>query len=234
MNCSQIHERLRVELLRRIQRGTLSVSLLARQTGFGQPHLSNFLHRRRQLSLAAMDRILAAQRLTAADLLPVLAGRQDLRESAEEGAVPLVTDAAALFERYIRPAAVLAMLHFPAELLASIRPRASSARRAWQRFVAVRVDAADAQAMEPLLQPGAVALLDRHYISFVTYRPDRPNVYAVQQGAHLKLRYVDFALNRLVLRPHNLAFPVELIDAGEWESPGDLLAGRLALTMNEL
>jgi hypothetical protein len=35
MTFSQMNERLRVELLRRIQRGTLSVSLLSRQTGFG-------------------------------------------------------------------------------------------------------------------------------------------------------------------------------------------------------
>ena len=70
MNFTQMHERLRLEMLRSIQRGTLSVSLLARQTGFGQSHLSNFLHSRRQLSLEAMDRILAAQQMTAADLLP--------------------------------------------------------------------------------------------------------------------------------------------------------------------
>ena len=47
MNFTQMHERLRLELLRRIQRGTLSVSLLSRQTGFGQAHLSNFLNRKR-------------------------------------------------------------------------------------------------------------------------------------------------------------------------------------------
>ena len=70
MNFTQMHERLRLELLRRIQRGTVSVSLLARQTGFGQSHLSNFLHSRRQLSLEALDRILAAQHMGAVDLLP--------------------------------------------------------------------------------------------------------------------------------------------------------------------
>src|ERR1019366_10591889 len=69
MNFTQMHERLRLELLRRIQRGTLSVSLLARQTGFGQSHLSNFLNTRRKLSLDAMDRILTAQHMAAADLL---------------------------------------------------------------------------------------------------------------------------------------------------------------------
>jgi hypothetical protein len=69
MNFTQMHGRLRLELLRRIQRGTLSVSLLARQTGFGQAHLSNFLHSRRHLSLEALDRILASRRLSATDLV---------------------------------------------------------------------------------------------------------------------------------------------------------------------
>ena len=87
MNFTQMHERLRLELLRRIQRGTLSVSLLARQTGFGQPHLSNFLHSRRQLSLEAMDRILAAQHLTAADLLPGTLPGGDRRTDGEEAAL---------------------------------------------------------------------------------------------------------------------------------------------------
>jgi hypothetical protein len=72
MNLTQMHERLRLELLRRIQRGTLSVSLLARQSGYGQAHMSNFLHNRRQLSLEAMDRILSAQHIDASDLLPAL------------------------------------------------------------------------------------------------------------------------------------------------------------------
>jgi hypothetical protein len=234
MKFLQIHERLRLEMLRRIQRGTLSVSLLARQTGFGQPHLSNFLRGRRQLSLAGMDRILAAQRLGAGDLLPVLAHREPGPDSEEHGAVPLVTHAAALFERIIRPSAVQLTLHFPAAMLASMRSRAPASRRAWQRFVAVLIDAPEAQAMEPMVQPEAIALIDRHYNTVAPYRPNRPNVYAVRQGSHLRLRYVEIGLNRLVLRPHNLVFPVELIDTSQEDSPGDLLAGRVALVVNEL
>jgi hypothetical protein len=234
MNFLQIHERLRLEMLRRIQRGTLSVSLLARQTGFGQPHLSNFLRGRRQLSLAGMDRILAAQRLGAGDLLPVLAHREPGPDAEEHGAVPLVTHAAALFERIIRPSAVQLTLHFPAAALASLRSRATPSRRAWQRFVAVRIDAAEAQAMEPMVLPEAIALLDRHYNTVAPYRPNRPNVVAVRHGAHLKLRYVEIGLSRLVLRPHNRAFPVELIDTGQEDSPAELLVGRVALVLNEL
>ena len=233
MNFTQMHERLRLEVLRRIQRGTLSVSLLARQTGFGQPHLSNFLHNRRQLSLEAIDRVLAAQHLTAADLLPALQQTGMLDADADSTKVPVVSHAAALFEPYIRPSMSQGMLHLPAGSLQSIRARVSTTRRAWQRFVAVRVQAADALPMEPLLLPDAIALLDRHYTALTPYRTDRPNLYAVRQGSHLTLRYAEFLANRLVLRPLNIAFPVELIEIDPGESPADLVAGRVALILNE-
>ncbi|MGD0521755.1 MAG: hypothetical protein ABSA48_10915 [Terracidiphilus sp.] len=228
-----MHEHLRLELIRRIQRGTLSVSLLARQTGFGQSHLSNFLHHRRQLSLEAMDRILASQHLEAADLLPVTHQAGDQPDGGESSLVPIVSHATALFEPYIRRTAVQSMLHLPAGFIESLRARVSNPRRAWQRFVAVRVSSADALPMEPLVLPDAIALLDRHYNSLMPYRPNRPNVYAVRHGAHLTLRYVDFLSNRLVLRPHNIAFPVDLIEIDPGEPPSDLLAGRVALILNE-
>jgi hypothetical protein len=233
MNFTQMHERLRLELLRRIQRGTVSVSLLARQTGLGQSHLSNFLHNRRQLSLEAMDRVLAAQHLTAADLLPAMHQAAALPADGESSMIPVVSHAAALFEPYIRPSAVQSMLHLPAGVLQTIRTRVSNHRRAWQRFVAVRIPAADALPMEPLVLPDAIALIDRHYNSLMPYRPDRPNLYAIRHGSHLTLRYVDFLSNRLVLRPHNIAFPVDLIEVDPGESPGDLIAGRIALILNE-
>jgi hypothetical protein len=234
MNFTQMHERLRLELLRRIQRGTLSVSLLARQTGFGQPHLSNFLHGRRQLSLEAMDRILTSQHLAAADLLPAVRHAGDPPVDREGSTVPIVSHATALFEPHVRPSAVQSMLHLPGGVLQSIRARVSNPRRAWQRFVAVRIPSADALAMDPLVLPDAIVLVDRHYNSLIPYRPNRPNLYAVRHGSHLNLRYVDFLANRLVLRPHNIAFPVDLIEVEAGESPSDLLAGRIALIVNEL
>ena len=218
-----MHEHLRLELLRRIQRGTLSVSLLARQTGFGQAHLSNFLHSRRQLSLEAMDRILAAQHLAGA-----------LPPDEERSTIPLVSHAVALFEPFIRASAVQSMLHLPAGVLQTIRARVTAPRRAWQRFVAVRIPSADALPMEPLVLPEAITLLDRHYNSLMPYRPNRPNLYAVRHGSHLALRYVDFIARRLVLRPHNIAFPVDLVEVDPSESPSDLIAGRIALILNEL
>jgi transcriptional regulator with XRE-family HTH domain len=233
MNFTQMHERLRLELLRRIQRGTLSVSLLARQTGFGQSHLSNFLHSRRQLSLEALDRILRSQNMDARDLLPAPFQTGAGTPDGENSMVPVVSHAAALFEPFIRPSAVQTMLHLPAGLLQSVRSRPSNPRRAWHRFVAVRISASDALPMEPLVLPEAITLIDRHYNSLLPYRPNRPNLYAVRQGSHLALRYLDFVSNRLVLRPHAIAFPVDLFEVEPGESPSDLIAGRIALILNE-
>lgn len=88
--------------------------------------------------------------------------------------------------------------------------------------------------MEPLVLPEAIVVVDRHYISLAGYRPGRNNIYAVRNGSHLSLRYADFVANRLVLRPHNLAFPVDLLEIPPGESPADLIAGRVALIMNEV
>lgn len=234
MNFTQMHERLRLELLRRIQRGTLSVSLLARQTGFGQGHLSNFLHQRRQLSLEAMDRILAAQHMSAADLLPLPMKSSESVTSGENASVPVVTHAAALFEPYPRPSAMQSVLHLPRSVMQTARARAAHSRRNWQRFVAVRIGEEDAAPMEPLVQAGAVVLIDRHYNSLQSYRPGRPCLYAVRVDARLLLRFVDFLSGKLVLRPLNIAFPAELIDLDPEELPSDPIVGRVALVLNEL
>ena len=229
-----MQERLRLELLRRIQRGTLSVSLLARQTGLGQPHLSNFLHKRRQLSHEATDRILLAQQMQAEDLVVTGSRRKEKGEGEDAGSVPVVSHAAALFEPNIRPGAVQMLLELPRGSLEGIRPRTSPARRAWQRFVVIRISAGEATPMEPLLQPEAYVLIDRHYNSLMPYRLNRPNLYAVREGSRLLLRYVDFIANRLVLRPHNIGYPVDLLEVEPGESPSDLITGRVALIINEV
>ena len=57
MKFLELHERLRLVTWRRIDQGVLSSSLLARQTGLAQAHISNFLHRRRRL-VRRQERIL--------------------------------------------------------------------------------------------------------------------------------------------------------------------------------
>jgi hypothetical protein len=234
MNFTQMQERLRVELRRRIQRGTLSVSLLARQTGFGKSHLSNFLHARRQLSLEGIDRMLAAQHMTTEDLLHLGARAEPVQSPEEPTLVPVVSHGTALYEPYIRPGAVHMMLHLPAGALRLVKARPVASRRSWQRFVAIRIAHADALPMDPLLFPDTLAVIDRHYNSLVSYRAGRPNLYAIRNGAHLKLRYADYASARLMLRPLNMGFPVDLIEIGPEGSPGEFIAGRVVMTINEL
>ena len=88
--------------------------------------------------------------------------------------------------------------------------------------------------MDPLLLPDAIALIDRHYNSLWTYRPGKANLYAVRDGSHLTMRYVEFRPSRLILRPHNITYPIELIDVDPDEPPNELLVGRVALILNEL
>lgn len=234
MNFTQMHERLRLELLRRIQRGTLSVSLLARQTGFGQAHISNFLRSRRQLSLEALDRVLFSQHMSLHDLLPLDRRITYAIEGNEADAVPLVSHAAALFEPLIRPSSIREMIRVPQRMLITTPGRGPSSRKTWLRFVAVSIPADEALAMDPLVQADALVVLDRHYNSLFDHRPGRNNVYAVRNGSHLVLRYADFLANRLVLRPRNLAFPIDLLEIPPGETPGDLIVGRIALIMNGL
>jgi len=233
MNFTQLQDRLRLELLHRIKRGTLSESLLARQTGFPQSHVSNFLSRKKQFSLEATDRVLASQHLTVADLLPA---PQQAAAFASEGHtvwIPVVSRAAALFEPYVKPTAVRRLIPLDADLLASFTAPAARQREAWLRFVAVEIDEGDLRSMEPLMGSGSVALLDRHYNSLVPYRRDRPNLYAVRSAAQLRLRYVETFGRLLVLRPYNIAFPVDVIELEPDKPLSQVLAGRVALVLNQ-
>jgi transcriptional regulator with XRE-family HTH domain len=233
MNFTQLYDHLRVELLRRVQRGTLSVSLLARQTGLGQSHISNFLRKKRGLSIPALDLVMHAQQISAADLMPVEPRRVEATALEAQGIIPLVSHATALFEPYIRPSLVRVNLQFPAHLLPA-RAAPARSRRGWQRFVAVFISAEEARPMEPVVPADAFVLLDRHYNSFEPWRPDRLNVYAVRHGSRLALRYLDFAANRLVLRPHNIGFPVDLLEIPPGETPGEQIAGRAVVVLSEI
>ena len=234
MNFSKLQERVRLELLRRIERGTLSVSLLARQTGLGQPHVSNFLHGRRGLSLKTLDKILEAQKLEIADLLPA---RRETKEEAKEqtGAmvqIPLVSEAVAAFEWHIRPSSVLALLPFPVDTVQGLEARCSNARRQWDRFVAVRIAAEDAREMEPVLEANAVVVLDRHYTSFHLYREGAVNLYGARVGSRMLVRYAQFQGERVVLRAYQARVKAEVLEPEPGETANDMLAGRVVRVVN--
>ena len=69
MKFRALQENLRKALWERIDEGELTGLRLARETGFKQAHISNFLNRKRGLSVEGMDKVLNVQRLSVLDLL---------------------------------------------------------------------------------------------------------------------------------------------------------------------
>src|ERR1051326_4703861 len=69
MSFQKLQDRLRKRLLTQIVAGQLTGLRLADMTGFQQAHISNFLNRKRALSLEAMDRVLGAMRWSVVDLM---------------------------------------------------------------------------------------------------------------------------------------------------------------------
>ncbi len=235
MKFLELHERLRLETWRRIDQGVVSSSLLARQTGIAQAHISNFLHRRRRLSLPALDRILLAQELSVEDLSThpgIPATREGERESMD--IVPIVSQSVAMTAPVIGPRTIMDSLQLPSGWLNGLPARRAVSRRNWERFVAVRVTALQALPMDPVLRVGSLAVIDRHYNSLAVSRPPHPNLYAVRAGSQMVFRHVAFECSRLVLRPRMLEHPLDVIELAPEQLPSDLLVGRVCLCVSEL
>jgi phage repressor protein C with HTH and peptisase S24 domain len=81
--------------------------------------------------------------------------------------------------------------------------------------------------MYPRLLPGANALIDRHYNSLKPYRKGESNMYAINRDGECTVKYVEVAGKYMVLRPHNQAYPVEVIPMEAGMSASDYIVGRV-------
>jgi hypothetical protein len=237
MNFQDLHELVRLELFRRIERGTLTGSRLAQQAGFQQAHISNFLNRKRALSLEGLDRVLESQNLTVEQVLPLeltAAAPAPQHPADPIEVVSVVSASVAMDDAQVPPSSVIETIQVSASRLNDNRSRPHTRYAHWQRFLAIRADAQQAAAMEPILLPGAIAVLDRHYNSLAPYRAHQPTLYAVRYGASLLLRFVDYDEGRLILRPYSRDFPVHLLPLANHESPADYLVGRVCFVLSEL
>jgi hypothetical protein len=246
MNFQDLHECLRLELVRRIEEGDLTGTRIAAQAGFRQGHVSNFLNRKRALSLEGLDRVLASQGLTIEDILPVHVSAEGASGAAGDGLesgparvepvamVPLVSMSAAAEEAQIRAASVIEEVPVTAARLSDQRERSSRRMSGWQRFVAVRCDSQQASAMVPLLAAGSIAVIDRHYNSLAPYHADQPMLLAVRYGAGLLLRHVELDDARLILRPAAIDCPVHLVAVAEDRLPSDYVVGRVCMIFHGL
>ncbi len=231
MKFKVLQDNLRKTLWERIEEGGLTGLRLAKETGFKQAHISNFLNKKRGLSIEGMDKVLNVQRLSVLDLLDpkevnkrasILPPSDDEFEN-----VLLVEGAVAATRPVIMSMKVKDILKFKKSFLRKLRAEMEGDRDDWERFVLIRVDGREGMSMFPRLLPGATVLVDRHYNSLKPYRKGEFNMYAVAKNGHCQVKYVELAGKHLVLRPHNQAYPVEVMPMQEGKDASDYLIGRV-------
>ncbi len=210
MKFRALQENLRKQLWERIEEGDLTGLRLAEQTGFKQAHISNFLNRKRGLSLEGMDKVLNVQHLSVLDLL------DPSEVNKRASIVPPGED------------------EFDNVLLADTKVAATeplimsmNVREHWERFVLIKLDAREGMSMYPRLLPGATVLIDRHYNSLKPYRKGEFNMYAVLKNGNCTVKYVEVAGNHLILRPHNQAYPIEVMTIEDDKTSADYIVGRI-------
>lgn len=232
MKVDALVDNLRAILRERIEAGTLTGLHLAAQTGFRQAHISNFLNKKRGLSVAGIDKVLAVQQLSVLDLLDhgELSRHASIRppdeDEFEDVSVvdpEIAAGQSVMISRYVRDS-----LKVRKSFLKRLRSDMQGDRRSWQRFVCIPVDARQGMSMYPRLLPGALVMLDRHYNSLKPYRQHERNLYAVRKDANCVLKYVEHSGKQYFLRPENPAYPTEVLQLAPGEHVTDLIVGRTA------
>jgi transcriptional regulator with XRE-family HTH domain len=231
MKFRTLQENLRKTLWERIDAGGLTGLHLAEQTGFKQAHISNFLNRKRGLSLEGMDKVLNVQHISVLDLIDpdeVNKRASILPPSEDEFDNVVVAEPhIAASEALIMSMHVKEILKFKRSFLKRLKGEVEGNRSGWERFVIIKVDAQEGMSMYPRTMPGATLLLDRHYNSMTPYRKGESNIYAVRRNEACTIKYVEAADNNLILRPHNPAYPIEVITMEDGQKPGDYIVGRV-------
>ena len=231
MSFQKLQDRLRRKVLAHIEAGQITGLRLAELTGFQQAHISNFLNRKRALSLEGMDRALAVLRWSVVDLfddaeLKERAGRIAVPEGDYEN-IALVENPSVMAQPSVPAQHVREVLKFKRSFLRRLRPDASRGRSQWERFLLVKADAREGMSMYPRMLPGATLLIDRHYNSLKPYRKNERNMYAVRQPGGWTIKYVEQTGRTLVLRPHNESYPVAVVNMDDGEGAPDYILGRV-------
>ena len=231
MKFRTMQDNLRKALWQRIEGGELTGLRLAEQTGFKQAHISNFLNRKRGLSLEGMDKVLSVQHLSVLDLLDpteinkrasIVPPSEDEFDSVIVAEPQIVAQEPLVMSMHVKE-----LLKFKKAFLKRLRVAMEGDRDGWERFVVIKVDAREGMSMYPRMLPGATLLIDRHYNALIPYRRGETNMYAVRRDNSCTIKYVELASNNLILRPHNQAYPVEVLPIEDGAKPGDHIVGRI-------
>jgi hypothetical protein len=226
-----LQDNLRAFVWARLERGEVSGKALARQAGFQQAHLSNFLNARRGLSLQTMDRLLDVLHMDVLDLTGSHnpQPRQSARSAERETQlVALVSPATAAAATRFTADQIQDAVTYQRSFLRRLKPRTIGNRRDWTRFVVIKVDRENGFSMAPLLNPGALVLLDRYYNAPPLSDPGGMGLYLVAAGDQFLLRRVTVASGSLVLRPvqESPNFPLQVLNVPAGRRYGDFIIGR--------
>jgi hypothetical protein len=178
-----------------------------------------------------MDKVLSVQRLSVLDLID--SSEVNKRASVfppsedEFDNVAVAEPEVAATEPLIMSMHVKEVMKFKKSFLRRMREDPEGGRTDWERFVAIKLDAREAMSMYPRTLPGATLLLDRHYTSLAPYRKGESNMYAVRKDGTCTVRYFETTGQHLILRPHNPAFPVEVMVKEDGLTPADYIVGRI-------
>jgi hypothetical protein len=186
---------------------------------------------KRGLSLEGMDKVLNVQHLSVLDLIdPAEVNKRAsiLPPSEDEFDNVVVADShIAASEALIMSMHVKEILKFKKSFLKRLKEEVEGDRSDWERFVIIKVDTREGMSMYPRTMPGATLLLDRHYNSLTPYRKGESNMYAVRKDEACTIKYVETADSHLILRPHNPAYPIEVITLEDGQKPADHIVGRV-------
>jgi hypothetical protein len=178
-----------------------------------------------------MDKVLNVQRLSVLDLLDpqeVNKRASILPPSDDEFENVLAVDGSiAATAPLVMGMNVNDIVKFKKSFLRRLREETEGGRAKWERFVVIKIDSRDGMSMYPRLLPGANALIDRHYNSLKPYRKGESNMYAINRDGECTVKYVEVAGKYMVLRPHNQAYPVEVIPMEAGMSASDYIVGRV-------
>ena len=145
MKFRMLQENLRKTLWKRIDAGELTGLRLAEQTGFKQAHISNFLNRKRGLSLEGMDRVLNVQHLSVLDLIDPaeVNKRASILPPGEDDFdnVAVADPQIAASEALIMSMHVKEILKFKKSFLKRLKEDVEGDGKGWERFVIIKADA---------------------------------------------------------------------------------------------
>jgi transcriptional regulator with XRE-family HTH domain len=231
INFRGLQERLRERLLAHINAGELSGLQLARATGFQQAHISNFLNRKRGLSLEAMDAVLHATHISLHDLFtgtpkPSRHPRTPPIDSAAFVSIPIIDEENSAATQ-VPNSASRDTLELASSMVQRLQPAMHIPRPHWQRFVAIRVKSSDVAAMAPRLTRRTVAVIDRHHNLPATRKSGSPGMYLVRCPSGFHIRYLELSGDTVLARPHNPEFPCAILHPHDGPDPLASVIGRL-------